>query len=502
MNCPHFPPRPKSADESLWLVVGRDKRAQCFELRANIHKAIVVGSSRDADVQIPGAPPVAFFLERDGHGIWLIPAYSESELRIDAKQVYAQTRIFRRAIVEFSDARLELELRDTPPTLRTDSLRPGDGNISDPVSVASCLRPNNETATTIIAQSTVLAAMRQSVTKSLAPQKPVSPLALPTKTIEMGPIDFDAPFDDTTVRISANPSSTQPLEPEALPLIPAAIIDPSDTPFSDLLDHSVATPPTTQIAERPSNVKTRELGPIGSSHVHNRGKFETLRQTVSIQITPDKKASDTTDFEVPMLGSPTIFGPTGAHLPENSSSPIGATNAPKFRAFLPITTVLARLGEMTTRRPIAVLATAGMGSLVLVGFLVAVSHLIGFGRYPKPSSHAASSVTAAATTVLAPELPRVDLPSSTAVPSPATAPTTEAEAPTTISDGDTPETSLAVGHLFAGRLPEAAQAYRDLATRHPNDLAFQAASRILTRRTAPTCSATNNTRTSCPSVKQ
>jgi hypothetical protein len=61
--------------------------------------------------------------------------------------------------------------------------------------------------------------------------------------------------------------------------------------------------------------------------------------------------------------------------------------------------------------------------------------------------------------------------------------------------------SIAVGHLFAGRLAEAEQAYRELAQHNPDDATYPVLARILTRRNRAECRATGTAKNLCPMVK-
>jgi TolA-binding protein len=64
-----------------------------------------------------------------------------------------------------------------------------------------------------------------------------------------------------------------------------------------------------------------------------------------------------------------------------------------------------------------------------------------------------------------------------------------------------PDVRVAVSHLFAGRLPEAEQAYRELATAYPQNPTFQLATRMLSKRNSADCRALSDTKKSCPTVK-
>lgn len=121
-------------DDSLWLVIQQGgKRVRCFELRANCHRAIAVGSARNAEFRVQGAPPVAFYLEREDAAVWATPAYIGDDLRVDTQKLEARRRLHRLSKVEFSSISLDLVIRDTPPTLRGNDVptAAGDGTELD-----------------------------------------------------------------------------------------------------------------------------------------------------------------------------------------------------------------------------------------------------------------------------------------------------------------------------------------------------------------------------------
>jgi len=184
---------------------------------------------------------------------------------------------------------------------------------------------------------------------------------------------------------------------------------------------------------------------------------------------------------------------------------VNVAAAPKEGRGKPITmAALERIGVLTKQRPLLVIGGAAVGSLILVMFLLGVAHLLGARTDPtKPQTRPEGQAASAASVTGSSATPAKAGPSDANATEPEPAPTApEAVSnPVPASIKALPDASMAVGHLFAGRLPEAEQAYRDLSARYPDDPAFRAAARILTRRNAPACRAGSATSTSCPMVK-
>jgi hypothetical protein len=95
---------------ALDLVVENDRTL--LEFAAAEDRVFSVGSSPHADVRVrrPGVPPIAFYLERRGDAVWLVPGYRRSSLRVDAAFVIAPCRLGRCARIEFSRVRARVAL--------------------------------------------------------------------------------------------------------------------------------------------------------------------------------------------------------------------------------------------------------------------------------------------------------------------------------------------------------------------------------------------------------
>jgi hypothetical protein len=125
--------RSSSACIALDLEIGREQTLLEFDSAED--RAFSVGSSSHADVRVrrDGVPPVAFYLDRRGADVWLVPGYRRSLLRVDAAIVIAPCRIGAGAVVEFARVRARLAVRpsssgavappDDSPTILDESTR-------------------------------------------------------------------------------------------------------------------------------------------------------------------------------------------------------------------------------------------------------------------------------------------------------------------------------------------------------------------------------------------
>lgn len=297
--------------------------------------------------------------------------------------------------------------------------------------------------------------------------------------------------------------------------------------------------------------RTIEIAPIRSSEPTpqtptNRPKLQTLRQTTTIQLGCGGPPSETTDFDVPVVKptveQPVIGGSSAATLgaeaalprqdrrpmivkapapaqdapvgsdpwfqERGSDRPVSTSSAAKVGRRRPsLSVALEKLGLRAKRQPVLVFGGAAIGSLVLVLFFAGAAKVLSPHSGPKTER-----VMAARPTVTGTGTPSVSSKASTREPANETAAAPSAAVQTPIpaeakpedvpaAIAATPDVAPAVGHLFAGRLPEAEQAYRDLATKFPGEPAFQSASRILARKNGPNCRGANSSKTACPSVK-
>ena len=552
MNCPNPPTSFNPANEPLWLVVQRDERTQCFEFPADTHKAIVVGSSNNADVRISSAAPVAFFLERQGTTIWLTPAYTDPDLRVDTIRVNGRREIYTHGLVELANVELRLKVRDTPPTLRGDGLIRLDSELSDPLSKREAAALNDLTATTTIDSSAVIAALRQGATTTVSTQKLFTEIADSTETVELDAFNFDGWFDEAIGEPLVASVDTQPIKPIQLPSTPASNLPANPTPDAVVAHVRRAGPlnvntqkmvPLSPIHHTEPKLdphRTVELAPLrltGPERPSNTSlqKLEPLHQTTTIELRTPSIASDTTDFDVPVakptelkavVPSPSIpldsnantsnrqvrhstyVKPAGAINEQNSDRPVSSSSPSEVvRTLSSLSKALEKLGVQAKNRPVLVFGGAAIGSLVLVLFIVGATKVL--TPHAKQTSGRATATHSTTTeTIVHRESPESSVSevarekTDAAVGKTTSKPPPETKlenVPAAIAAA--PDVTPAVGHLFAGRLPEAEQAYRDLAERFPNEPAFLSSVRILARKNSPTCRGATPSKTVCPSVK-
>ena len=354
------------ADEPLWLIIQRGAQSRCFEFPSNSHKAIVVGSSETADLRIRNIAPVAFFLERDDQSIWLTPAYPQAELRLDMTKVEGKRRIYTQGLVELGDVELRLKVRDTPPTLRSDSLMRLASEISDPVSKHTSA-VDAWAITTAIDTCAVDASLRQNTTVSVPLGFSSYTMGLPIETLIIVPSNFDEWFDDAITPPPRGVADSPLLEPVQQPLTPRNSAEPQTEaveaitsfyfiPDTKTLEMPLFVRPEVSVdreqdlrfnercsstspgvkgqldvqpsvasggvgtAERIAPCRTIEIAAIRSSEFEptkrrSRSNLEALRQTMTIQLGHVCKGGDTTDLEVP------IVNPSGQHPAQERITP-------------------------------------------------------------------------------------------------------------------------------------------------------------------------------------
>lgn len=100
------------AGESIWLELVLDGTSQTFELCADEMRAVAVGSLPGADLRVnrPGVAPLHFHIEREGSTLWIVPAYGSADLRLDTQRLLGPRPIRGRAVIEFSNTRIDARI--------------------------------------------------------------------------------------------------------------------------------------------------------------------------------------------------------------------------------------------------------------------------------------------------------------------------------------------------------------------------------------------------------
>ncbi|MGE5785544.1 MAG: hypothetical protein ACM3ZE_13185, partial [Myxococcales bacterium] len=368
--------------------------------------------------------------------------------------------------------------------------------------------------------------------------------ASPSRSHEVGPI----PERTASSLKTARPGSTsEPLQASNVDG-DAAASESSGTAKGP--DHRIA--PSTKSEVRIDPYRTIEIAPIRladpvATNPAGRAKLETRRQTTTLQVGRGGQASETTDLEVPVVNlsieqrgtglssaapcaertparealspihvSARAMAPAASigsdpwFLEGDSERPVSSPSPAKVGRWLPSFSIgLERLGLLAKRRPTIVFVGAAFGSLVLVLFFAGLARLMSPQSDQKPQrvtavqraapqrGISAEASKAAGAESYATGIPPSSRPDAAHPLTPAQ--TRHEDVPAAIAA--VANATPAVGHLFAGRLPEAAQAYYELAQKFPDEPVFQSASRILARKNSPACRGTNSSKTACPSVK-
>jgi hypothetical protein len=93
----------------FWLEIRLEGVLHGFALPPDGTPAIVVGSLPGANLQVarPGVAALHFHIEREGSILWVVPAYGAGDLRVNAMRIASPHPLPIRALIEFSDVRLE-----------------------------------------------------------------------------------------------------------------------------------------------------------------------------------------------------------------------------------------------------------------------------------------------------------------------------------------------------------------------------------------------------------
>lgn len=202
-------------------------------------------------------------------------------------------------------------------------------------------------------------------------------------------------------------------------------------------------------------------------------------------ITATLANQETTSFDVAAVAPPTPRSdssgdprtvivsttPEAPRLPRKAVAP-----APP----LGLTTFLTQVGALTKQRPVLAIGGAALGAMILSFALVGATRV----AEPKRPSAPPAALSASRPAMnnqpasAAPVQPLPSLPATVAVPMP-----TGAKGPVRTGKGPhDPELASAVGHLAAGRISEASQAYSALAARPAGGEVYAKTAALLSRR--------------------
>lgn len=524
------------SEQSIWIELETAGARTSFELLPDGDRAIAVGSDAHADVQLskPGVLGVHLYIERDGNGARLVPAGTR-DVRLDGNRLHGPTRILTSALIEFAGVRMNVGvLSERPASSPTDS-DPSGGRAHRVAYVRTL--PELTATTTFspaVTEASIWADESQTVplrpfaeskscdARAAEPPSQYSPAEDPSDDLLTVPLRPVAPTEcGSSVELQ-----TAPMQPLAVgdPLAPQTTapiqtffppFDPSETqdtvPVRPVVASEFVSP---EVTERLVPVESVPIRPCPMKTV--QGPAATSLLVVSPDATtgfePVRTSAGSERRPLPAIDPNHVGGETRPEAQYAPLAPVNQERGPR-RLLRRLQSSLAELGILTQRRPGRVAAVAVVLSFVLTSALVAASRAV-HSRATNPPApkieHVASTPSAVAAALIAstPEnggprpVPasssRPDEPAISFATGPAgkTAPRNTPGAPVT----DT-EVSAAVNALVTGRRPDAAKAYVDLARRNPENPAYEALARLVTRSTDPRC-ATSEPPQSCPEVKK
>lgn len=500
------PARPQAASASIWLLVQLRDQAKIFEFAPHSDRCLVIGSGMGADLRLEGLAPVALYLQRDGAGMRIIPASAEGGVRVNSQPAPGPCLVHRQALVElrghqialyFSDVAPPMAESAAPPNAPACAATPGgrSGERFDPghPQLETGASPRREAPKTfVLGTQSSPNALEPSLSRSGTVV--VQPAAVPSERLEPAPIVALSPS------FGPGPSchGTQALSPDELAAVRARIPAAAPVPWAargvvERLD--VASPrargqtPVTVAAEAvPIESQPK---PAGSAALPKVIPFEPLRVGPAPFSDPEPAArshGNSTVIEAKAVNP-------AASVPRAKATNSDRLDAMALRTRTPSGSVIARLGEIAKRYPVGVIGGAMVAGLVVMVFLVGAAQLL------RPAVPRRAPDRAVVTTAVLPAHAASASSGSLQVDRQGAAPVPAAPARRSSGEEEDHSVPNAVGHLFASRLPEAEQAYGELAASHPEEPIFATLTRLLAKRNSPDCRTQNNTVKSCPTVK-
>jgi hypothetical protein len=417
---------------------------------------------------------VEFHLERVGSHAWLVPAYRGRGLRVNGVPAANSVCIDGRLILSLGSFDLELRVlpedADVGETSRSSSASrplPADYTNTVPTDTACTavamkrfeFDPSTNVPTEqlpVVRTTTVVATPQQ--TQRMAPIRP-APLLLPQYTERLAPVT--APPVRDLGPAGAGMFETQRIAPVRGPVV-AAIPTPQ-VPISAHAIRPIEAPSPARPVDDPAQVITQETTAFDVAAV--------------LDARPRMESS--------------LAAPTAAQAP-----PIAKASRAAPRPTSPWHTFLTQLGTLTKERPILVLG-GGLASALVIALA-----LVGAARVAEPPRRASTAATASSRPAPGSVVPS---PSATALAAPAAAlvavPVPETPDPKRKPKGVVdPVLATAAGHLAAGRVADASQAYAGLASRPEGGEVYAKAAALLARRAGQDCSASPSASARCPEL--
>jgi hypothetical protein len=403
---------------------------------------------------------VEFHIERVGSHAWLVPAYRGRRLRVNGAPVTNNVCIDGRLILSLGSFELELRVlpedADVAETSRSSSVpRPLPADYTNTVPT--------DTACTVVAMKPFEVDPAANVpTEQLPVVRTTTAVVAPQHTERLAPVTAQAVWDLGPT--GGAMFETQRLAPVRGPVV--AAIPAPQVPIPAHAIRPIEAPSTARPPDDPVQMVTQETTAFDvAAVVDARPRAESANAT-------------TTAVHAPPIVKKAIRTAPG--------------QPPPWHAFL------THLGTLTKERPVLVLG-GGLASALVMALA-----LVGAARVAEPPRRA--STPAAAVPSANPATESVALaPSATALAAPAPAliavPVPAAADPKRKPKGVVdPELAAAAGHLAAGRVADASQAYAALGSRPEGGEVYAQASALLARRAGQDCSAAPSAGARCPEL--
>jgi hypothetical protein len=355
-------------------------------------RALVVGSTRDADFQVNGlrVAPVQFHLERDNGAVWLIPAYSIRDLRLNGAAVVGPTPLEEHNIVLFAGVHLEVTIRD-----ENEFVASGDSLFTDPPSrrefrASYSMELPSEYDATHLAMTPVPTGSPDDEWPTVDGESVAAQSAMEVEQTTQRIVPFRAA---STLEIVTEPEFTL----YGTEIIPRTEPQPRDsTPAAFHSQPATIAPVDPSAAQGdPLRLKPLQLIPLS-----NAPRPQPVPPRPTARIPASRQDSVTSPDETPNTRAAVAPPPLGRHpllLAEDAAPPrlrMSSVQPPKVATRRP--SFLTRLGLLTKARPLLVGCCTGFGAALLCIGLLAVTRMTAPRR-----AHPATGPTALVTTLSA-----------------------------------------------------------------------------------------------------
>ena len=468
---------------ALYLRILVDGSARIFALDREDERVVAVGSASSADIQLerPGISPIHFYFERIENGIWIVPAYCVSELRVNTARVSSPKLLSYRSIVEFGNTQIVVEISTSRYDQVGTSPKPHDDRERIRHSYWAQLPDEDEPT-------------HQPCLSSVEDE--------PTRQVWIGnALAYDACLERSTITLIApkhsgnisqeNPGRTEEDEDSNSELAKTLLVHPK----------SSAATKEPELSSPGGQLCTRADSPTASHEIVN---VAPLNRT--------------------LLGiAPLILGVNEAvhsakGIENRNVSLAGASLSPSQVATLfdglPVPglalqkkSCLTRLGLLTKRYPIRVCMAAVSIALAGSGLVIFTTKMLIF-KAPMPAIGAPSARKLQALKDLGnPLVPPVSQSHSPPIVVVSSGPTridlAQDSSPKGIRPSGPAEFGSAALSVVQGHYADALVAYSSLAERSPADRTYVAISQLLARRLGSLCanSTSSSHPTSCPEIR-